>query len=77
MSAPPGAFIGPNGMIPDADGTVLLCQHGNRRIVRVGKDLSITPYLEKFEGKRFNSPNDLIYRSDGALYFTLLTRRMV
>lgn len=70
VSSPQGAFIGPNGMIPDADGTVLLCQHGNRRIVRVGKDLSITPYLEKFEGKRFNSPNDLIYRGDGALYFT-------
>jgi gluconolactonase len=45
VSAPPGAFIGPNGMISDKDGTVLLCQHGNRRIVRVGKDMSITPYL--------------------------------
>ncbi len=70
VSAPPGAFIGPNGMISDSDGAVLLCQHGNRRIVRVGKDMSITPYLEKFEGHRFNSPNDLVYRSDGALYFT-------
>ena len=68
--APAGAFIGPNGMISDADGTVLLCQHGQRRIVRVGKDMSITPYLDKFEGHRFNSPNDLVYRSDGALYFT-------
>ena len=70
VSAPPGAFIGPNGMISDSDGAVLLCQHGNRRIVRVGKDMSITPYLEKFESKRFNSPNDLVYRGDGALYFT-------
>ncbi len=70
ISAPPGAFIGPNGMIADKDGNVLLCQHGNRRIVRVGKDLTMTPYLERFEGKRFNSPNDLVYRSDGALYFT-------
>jgi gluconolactonase len=69
-SAPPGSFIGPNGMIADKDGYVLLCQHTNRRIVRVGKDLTITPYLEKFEGKRFNSPNDLVYRSDGTLYFT-------
>ena len=49
---------------------MLLSQHGNRRIVRVGKDMSITPYLEKFEGHRFNSPNDLVYRKDGALYFT-------
>src|SRR5204862_1193688 len=63
-------FVGPNGMIADKDGYVLLCQHSNRRIVRVAKDLTVTPYLEKFEGKRFNSPNDLVYRSDGALYFT-------
>jgi gluconolactonase len=69
-NAPPGALVGPNGMIADRDGNVLLCQHGMRRIVRVGKDLAMTPYLEKFEGKRFNSPNDLVYRSDGALYFT-------
>ena len=69
-SAPPGSFVGPNGMIADKDGYVLLCQHNNRRIVRVAKDLTITPYLEKFEGKRFKSPNDLVYRSDGTLYFT-------
>ncbi|MEP6714972.1 MAG: SMP-30/gluconolactonase/LRE family protein [Terriglobia bacterium] len=70
VSAPPGAFIGPNGMISDKDGTVLLCQHGNRRIVRVGSDMAVTPYLDRFEGHRFNSPNDLVHRSDGALYFT-------
>ena len=69
-NAPPGSFIGPNGMIADKDGNVLMCQHTNRRIVRVAKDLTMTPYLEKFEGKRFNSPNDLVYRSDGTLYFT-------
>lgn len=68
--APPGSYIGSNGMIADRDGFVLLCQHANRRIVRVGKDLRTTPYLEKFEGKRFNSPNDLVYRFDGSLYFT-------
>jgi gluconolactonase len=70
VTAPPGAFIGPNGMIADKDGAVLLCQHGNRQIVRVAKDMSTTPYISKFEGHRFNSPNDLVYRSDGALYFT-------
>ena len=69
-TAPPGSFIGPNAMVADKDGYVLLCQHTNRRIVRVAKDLKITPYLEKFEGKRFNSPNDLLYKSDGSLYFT-------
>lgn len=66
----PGALIGPNGMIADKDGNVLLCQHGGRRIVRVAPDLTMTPVIEKFEGHRFNSPNDLVYRSDGALYFT-------
>ncbi|HEY4089362.1 MAG TPA: SMP-30/gluconolactonase/LRE family protein [Bryobacteraceae bacterium] len=66
----PGALIGPNGMVADKDGAVLLCQHGARRIVRVAPDLTMTPVLEKFEGKRFNSPNDAVYRSDGALYFT-------
>ena len=69
-SAPPGSFIGSNAMVADKDGYVLLCQHTNRRIVRVAKDLSMTPYLEKYQGKRFNSPNDLLYKSDGALYFT-------
>jgi gluconolactonase len=69
-NAPPASFVGPNGMIADKDGYVLLCQHTNRRIVRVAKDLEMTPYMEKFEGKRFNSPNDLVYRSDGSLYFT-------
>ena len=68
--APAGSFIGPNGAIADKDGAVLLCQHGNRRIVRISKDRKVTPYLEKFEGKRFNSPNDLVYRSDNSLYFT-------
>jgi len=69
-SAPPGSFIGSNAMVADKDGFVLLCQHTNRDIVRVAKDLTMTPYLDKYEGKRFNSPNDLVYKSDGSLYFT-------
>jgi len=68
--APAGAFIGPNGMIAGADGSVLLCQHGFRRIVRIAKDRSITTVVDRFDGKRLNSPNDLVYHSDGALYFT-------
>jgi gluconolactonase len=68
--APPGAFIGPNGMAAGADGSVLLCQHGYRRIVRIAKDRSITVLIDRFNGKRLNSPNDLVYRSDGSLYFT-------
>ena len=68
--APAGSFSGPNGSIADKDGTVLLCQHGNRRIVRISKDRKVTALLDRFQGKRFNSPNDLVYRSDGSLYFT-------
>jgi len=69
-AAPAGSFVGPNGMTADKGGAVLICQHTNRRIVRVGSDLRPTVYLDKFEGKRFNSPNDLVFRSDGSLYFT-------
>jgi gluconolactonase len=68
--APPGSFIGPNGMIHDKDGAVLLCQHSNRQIVRITKDRQVSTFLDRFEGKRFNSPNDLVYKSDGSLYFT-------
>lgn len=68
--APAGALIGSNGMIADRDGAVLLCQHGNRRIVRIAKNRRVTTLIDRFEGKRFNSPNDLVYKSDGSLYFT-------
>ena len=67
---PAGGFIGPNGMIADKDGAVLLCQHGNRRIARIDKDRRVTTLVDKFEGKKLNSPNDLVYHSDGSLYFT-------
>jgi gluconolactonase len=68
--APAGAFIGPNGMIADKDGAVLLCQHGNRRIARIAADRMVSTFLDRYNGKRLNSPNDLVYRSDGSLYFT-------
>jgi gluconolactonase len=76
-SAPQGSFIGSNAMVADKDGLVLLCQHTNRRIVRVPKDLTMTPYLEKYQGKRLNSPNDLVYKSDGALYLNRPALRAV
>jgi len=69
-TAPAGSFIGPNGMIHGKDGTVLLCQHTNRQIVQIAKDHSVSTLLDKYQGKRFNSPNDLVYHSDGSLYFT-------
>jgi gluconolactonase len=69
-SLPARGFIGPNGATAGTDGTVLLCQHGNRRIVSIAPDLSVTTVVDSFEGKKLNSPNDLVYRSDGSLYFT-------
>lgn len=69
-SLPAGGFIGPNGMTAGKDGSVLLCQHGNRRIVRIGRDMTITTVIDRFEGKKLNAPNDIVYRSDGSLYFT-------
>lgn len=68
--APVGSFIGPNGMVAGPDGSVLLCQHGNRRIVRIDKDLKVTTLVDRYQGKRLNSPNDLVFHSDGSLYFT-------
>ena len=68
-SLPPG-FIGPNGMTAAPNGDVLLCQHGNRRIVRIGRDMRVTTFVDAFEGKKLNAPNDLVFRSDGTLYFT-------
>ena len=70
FDAPPGAFIGSNGMTRDSDGRLTICEHGNARVTRLEPDGAITVLASRFEGKRLNSPNDLVYRSDGALYFT-------
>lgn len=69
-SLPAGGFIGPNGMTAGPDGSVMLCQHGNRRIVRIAPDMKMTPLVDNFQGKKLNAPNDLVYRSDGTLFFT-------
>ena len=69
-SLPAGGFIGPNGMTTAPNGDVLLCQHGNRRIVQVTNDLRVKTLVDSFNGKRLNAPNDLVFRSDGTLFFT-------
>lgn len=61
---------GSNGLAMDAEGRLTLNEHGNRRITRLEKNGVLTVLADRFEGKRLNSPNDLIYRSDGSLYFT-------
>ena len=69
-SFPAGANGGSNAMVTDKDGTVLMMQHSARRIVRLDDKLALTPFLTAYEGKQFNSPNDLVFSPDGALYFT-------
>lgn len=66
----PDAFQGSNGQIVDADGSILMMQHGARRIVRLDDKLNVTTFLDKEGGKRLNSPNDMAFAADGALWFT-------
>jgi gluconolactonase len=61
---------GSNGLTLDAQGRLVLCQHGDRRVARLEKDLSFTTLADRYQGKRFNSPNDAAFRSNGDLYFT-------
>jgi len=61
---------GSNGLTLDAAGRLVIDQHGNRRIVRLESDGSESVVVDRYKGKRLNSPNDLVYRSDGALFFT-------
>jgi gluconolactonase len=59
-----------NGLTRDQKGRLIACEHGNRRVTRTEKDGSITPLADRFHGKRLNSPNDVVVKSDGAIYFT-------
>ena len=61
---------GSNGLTLDSKGRLTINQHGNRRVIRVEPRGNITVMADRHDGKRLNSPNDLVYRSDGALYFT-------
>jgi gluconolactonase len=61
---------GSNGLTLDPQGRLTINQHGNRRVVRLEKDGRETVLADRYKGKRLNSPNDLVHRSDGALFFT-------
>src|SRR5258706_2678840 len=61
---------GSNGLTLDPQGRLTINQHGNHRVVRLESDGAETVLADRYEGKRLNSPNDLVYRSDGTLYFT-------
>ena len=69
-NAAKGFYRGSNAMVTDKDGSVLMCQHSLRRIARVDDKMQVTNFLDKWEGKRFNSPNDLVFAPDGSLWFT-------
>lgn len=61
---------GSNGLTFDAQGRLVLCRHGNRAITRLESDGHFTVLANQYDGKRLNSPNDLVYKSNGDLYFT-------
>ncbi len=59
-----------NGLTYDRVGRLLACEHGNRRVSRTERDGTITPLATYYQGARLNSPNDIVVRSDGNIYFT-------
>ncbi|MEP6571314.1 MAG: SMP-30/gluconolactonase/LRE family protein [Gemmatimonadota bacterium] len=61
---------GSNGLTLDSMGRLTVDQHGERRVIRIERTGAITVLADRYEGHRLNSPNDLVYRSDGTLYFT-------
>lgn len=72
---PRGGETGSNGLTLDRQGRLVLCQHGDRRVARMDAPLSapkpaFTPLADRYQGARFNSPNDLVFHSNGDLYFT-------
>ena len=69
-STPRGGEPGSNGLTIDSQGRLCLCQHGDRRVARLEKDGKQTALAEFYNWRRFNSPNDLVYKSNGDLYFT-------
>ena len=65
-----GREPGSNGLVLNSDGQLIMAQHGDRRIARREADGSFTTIADSYDGKRLNSPNDLVYGPNGDLYFT-------
>jgi len=61
---------GSNGLTFSPDGLLTICRHGARDVIRVNPHGDITVLADSYDGMRLNSPNDLVYRSDGSLWFT-------
>ncbi|MEZ2126484.1 MULTISPECIES: SMP-30/gluconolactonase/LRE family protein [unclassified Sinorhizobium] len=64
----PSNFV--NGNTRDRQGRLVSCEHGGRRVIRTEVDGSITVLADSYKGKRLNSPNDVVVRSDGTIWFT-------
>ena len=62
--------VSSNGLTLDAEGRLIICEHGNRLISRLEADGTRTTLVDNYEGGRLNSPNDAVYSTDGWLYFT-------
>jgi gluconolactonase len=69
-STPRGGEPGSNGLLIDRQGRLVLCQHGDRRIARLESDGRFTTLADRYMGRRLNSPNDGVFKSNGDLYFT-------
>jgi gluconolactonase len=69
-----GVFAQPggnaNGRTIDRQGRVITCEHGGRRVTRLEHDGTTTVLADRFQGKRLNSPNDVVERADGSIWFT-------
>ncbi|TMI82045.1 MAG: SMP-30/gluconolactonase/LRE family protein, partial [Bacteroidetes bacterium] len=70
-----GGEMGSNGLLLDPSGNLVLCQHGNRQVARMDAGLrdprpKFISIANNYQGKKFNSPNDAVYNSDGELFFT-------
>ena len=65
-----GPEPGSNGLTFDREGHLILCQHGDRRVARLDSPGKFTVLADKYDGKRLNSPNDVVVHSSGAIYFT-------
>lgn len=73
LAAPNGAKTGPNGMATDKDGNVIMMQQYARAVVKlIERDGKVhpEPFFDSYEGQRLNSPNDVVFASDGSFYFT-------
>jgi gluconolactonase len=65
-----GGEPGSNGLTVDPEGRLVLCQHGDRQVARLTEDKKFVPIAKHYQWRRFNSPNDAVYKANGDLYFT-------